>query len=134
VGQDGQVVAAAPDPAAGVAGTRWERDPRVLWRRITGGVVVLGPGMDIPAAVEGVLAAEVWAGLEQARTAPDLTRLLCDQLGAELGAQVDADAVATQVAATLAELDRLGVLVAVPGDVPADVSGAAAADVQGDRP
>lgn len=123
--------AAGRDPAVGAAGTRWERDPRVLWRRITGGVVVLGPAMDIPAAVEGVLAAEVWAGLEQAHTAPDLTRLLCDQLAGELlGAEVDAEAVAAQVAATLAELDRLGVLVAVA----ADVSGAAAADVSGDRP
>jgi hypothetical protein len=92
-------------------GARWGRDPRVLWRRITGGVVVLGPAMDTPAAVEGVLAADVWIALEQPQTAPELARHLCGQLAEELGEEIDTDAVAAQVTATLTELDRLGVLV-----------------------
>lgn len=64
------------------AGSRWQRDPQVLWRRLGDELVVLPPGGAECLAVSGV-SALLWELLVDPVTADDLAERLAAEMGAE---------------------------------------------------
>lgn len=74
------------------AGTRWERDPRVLWRRIGDGLVVLPPDRAECLAVSGA-SGLLWELLAEPCDIGELVEWLSARTGADradVEGQVDA--------------------------------------------
>lgn len=80
---------------------RWGRTAETLWRRTVGGALVFPPGATEPVALNET-AADLWEQLEAPATLDTVVERLAERYGA------DADVVARDVHALLAELERLG--------------------------
>lgn len=86
--------------------TRLMRDPRVLWRRVSRGAVLLGPtGVTAQISPTGVA---VWECLDEPRSSDAVAELLGDRFGVGVG-DVHRDLVDT-----IGELVDLGMIIAVP--------------------
>jgi hypothetical protein len=81
--------------------TRWERDPRVVWRRCLDRTLIQPPGHDEPLVLNAT-GRLVWELLDEPLTEPELVATLADVFDR------DTTEVAVEVTGFLSELREVG--------------------------